>query len=223
MLLHIPGILDKSVLNTIIRILGNAQFIDGKLTAGGIARQIKNNMEVSANDNAVQKLNHIIRAQLEKSPMYMHAVLPNKTGTPIYAQYTSGMSYGKHIDAPFMGSTVRYRSDVSITIFLSEPESYKGGELVIDTPFGGQKVKLPAGDAVVYPSSSLHRVTEVTEGTRTVAITWIESLIKDPIKRQLLYEFYDSKEQLTQACNNPEKINRLTNVYVNLLRMWSET
>jgi PKHD-type hydroxylase len=133
------------------------------------------------------------------------------------------MTYGEHVDDPIMGSTgPRFRSDVSMTIFLNPPETYDGGELAIRTPFGEQRVKLPAGDAVVYPSSSLHRVTEVSRGERLVALTWIQSYVRDPAQRELLYELNLAREHLLKSAPDDAATAYLDRSYANLVRMWSD-
>jgi PKHD-type hydroxylase len=132
------------------------------------------------------------------------------------------MSYGNHVDDPIMGEGDLYRSDISVTIFLSGPDDYDGGELVIQTPFGEQFVKLPAGDAVIYPSSSVHRVAEVTRGERVVAVSWIQSMVRDPDKRALLHELNQAREKLLHDHPQAEETSRVNHAYINLVRMWSE-
>jgi PKHD-type hydroxylase len=142
---------------------------------------------------------------------------------PYYARYTAGMRYGDHVDDPIMGTDGQlYRSDVSITVFLNEPSAYDGGELAISTPFGEQLVKLPPGDAVMYPSSSRHRVAEVTRGERLVAVTWLQSLVRDPARRELLHELNTVRERLLAADAESEDAKLVNKSYVNLVRMWGD-
>jgi PKHD-type hydroxylase len=148
--------------------------------------------------------------------------MPLKVAAPYYARYTTGMSYGSHVDDPVMGEGDLYRSDISVTIFLSGPDDYDGGELVIQTPFGEQRIKLPAGDAVMYPSSSRHRVAEVTRGERVVAVSWIQSMIRDANKRALLHELNLAREKLLQEKPDAEETAQVNQAYINLVRMWSE-
>jgi PKHD-type hydroxylase len=148
--------------------------------------------------------------------------MPRRTATPYYARYMPGMSYGNHVDDPVMGQGELYRSDVSVTIFLNDPRDYTGGELCIQTPFGEQQVKLPAGEAVVYPSSSIHRVAEVTRGERLVAVSWIQSLVREPERRTLLHELNQARETLLRQQPDAPETAQVNQSYVNLVRMWSD-
>jgi PKHD-type hydroxylase len=148
--------------------------------------------------------------------------MPLKTATPYYARYTPGMSYGDHVDDPVMGVGDLYRSDLSVTIFLNGMQDYEGGELCIRTAFGEQRVKLPAGDAVLYPSSSIHHVAEVTRGERVVAVSWIQSLVRGPEQRALLHELNQARETLLQERPDAAETARVNQSYINLVRMWAE-
>jgi PKHD-type hydroxylase len=155
--------------------------------------------------------------------VYRAGALALKVATPFYARYTPGMRYGNHVDDPIMGTDEGlYRTDIAITIFLNDPANYDGGELVVNTAFGEQQVKLPAGDGVMYPASSLHRVAEVTRGERLVAVTWVQSLVRDPAQRELLYELNQARERLLKEAPDSPDTARINTVYVNLFRMWSE-
>jgi PKHD-type hydroxylase len=161
--------------------------------------------------------------KLVRHPTYIAAAFAARIAAPYYARYTEGMHYGNHIDDPVMGPpNQRYRSDISITIFLNEPDAYDGGELVISTTFGEQKVKLAAGDAVLYPSSSTHRVAEVTRGERLVAVTWLQSTVRDPAKREILYNLAQARETLIEKSPGSTELEQVSNSYVNLLRMWTD-
>ena len=161
--------------------------------------------------------------KLVQHPVYLAAALPLRIAAPYYARYTSGMQYGNHVDDPVMGPPgQRYRSDLSITVFLNNPGDYDGGELVINTSFGEQTVKLNAGDAVMYPSSSTHRVNQVTRGERLVAVTWLQSSVRDPSQRELLYRLHQARELLLANAQGKQETELVSNAYVNLVRMWSE-
>ena len=223
MLLRIPSVLDRSELDMVRRMLAGAPFVDGKLSAGQVAKRVKHNQEVDRRARELEQLNNLVMGKLVQHPVYRSAALPLRVAAPYYARYTPGMQYGDHVDDPVMGADgVLYRSDVSITIFLGDPAGYDGGELVINTPFGEQQVKLPAGDAVMYPSSSLHRVAEVTRGQRLVAVTWLQSLVRDPQRRELLYELGLAREKLLREQPGAEASERVDRSYVNLVRMWAD-
>lgn len=223
MLITIPNILDKERLTFINQTLNNAKFIDGTLSAGMAAKRVKNNEELAADDQQMQQLNNIVMGSLVQHDEFKAAAIPLRVAAPYYARYTKGMTYGDHVDDPIMGTAgQQYRSDVSTTVFLNEPDEYEGGELVITTSFGEQKIKLAAGSAVVYPSSSLHHVSEVTKGTRLVAVTWTQSMIRDPAKRELLYQLNQARESLLKNRPDDVETKQIDISYVNLFRMWSE-
>ena len=224
MLLQIPRVVSQDKLTVIRAILAKAKFVDGKLSAGMAAERVKNNEELASDAKEIQQLNNLVMGSLVQHPLYQSAALPIKIASPFYARYRPGMTYGDHVDDPIMGPPQgRYRSDVSTTVFLNEPGDYEGGELVIRTSFGDQHIKLPAGHAVVYPSSSLHHVVEVTEGERLVAVTWAQSMVRDASKRELLYDLNQARESLLKHRPEDEETKRVDVAYVNLIRMWADT
>lgn len=222
MLLRIPSILDRDQLDRVRRLLATASFVDGKLSAGATARRVKNNEELAPDAQQLSELNEIVMGSLVRHPVYLNGALPHRVAAPYYARYKSDMTYGDHIDDPVMGPGPRYRSDIAITIFLSDSESYDGGELVIHTSLGNKEVKLSAGDGIMYPASSLHHVAAVTRGERLVAATWVQSLLRDPDKRELLYELNLARETLLETRPDAEETARVNTAYVNLVRMWAE-
>lgn len=222
MLIKIEGILNTEQLKQVHQLIGAGQFIDGRKSAGKIARQQKNNQELSLDETRQRELNNIVMGSLVKHPVYQSAAMPYKTAAPYYARYAEGMAYGNHVDDPVMGQGDLYRSDLSITIFLNSPDEYDGGELAIQTAFGEQQVKLPAGDAVLYPSSSLHRVTEITQGTRLVAVSWIQSTIRGNEQRALLHDLNQAREKLLNESPDAKETAWVNQSYINLVRMWSE-
>ncbi len=223
MLVTIPNVLNKEDISVIQDLMATANFHEGTASAGNEAKRVKNNHEMFVSDVEMQRLNNLVMGKLVQNPTYIAAAFAKRIATPFYAKYSEGMSYGKHIDDPVMGPpNQRYRTDVSITIFLNDPEAYDGGELSIITAFGEQKVKLNAGDAVLYPSSSTHRVAEVTRGERLVAVTWLQSTIRDPAKREILFNLSQSREALIKSMPESTELELLSNSYVNLLRMWSD-
>ena len=223
MLISIPDILDQTQLKQIRSILDVARFVDGRLSAGLTARKVKNNEEIPADAQELSQLNHIVMNSLYNHPTYQSAVLPHRLATPFYARYSAGKAYGDHVDDPIMGPlTGRYRTDVSTTVFLNEPDEYEGGEIVIRTATGSQQIKLSAGDAITYPSGSLHHVAEVTQGTRLVAVTWAQSMIRDPDKRELLFNLHKTRESLQKKYPDDEEVLKVDHTYIILMRMWAE-
>ncbi|MEW8689989.1 MAG: Fe2+-dependent dioxygenase [Candidatus Thiodiazotropha endolucinida] len=223
MLVQIDDLLQQAQLDKIDQILAQAEFVDGKLTAGKAAQRVKNNQELKGEPRQMELLIRILTSAMANNETFRSAVLPYRMADPIFARYQPGMTYGDHVDDPLMGlSGQRFRSDVSMTIFLRESETYEGGELVVRTTFGEKRVKLPAGSAVIYPSSSLHHVAEVTKGERLVALAWIQSYVRDPAKRELLYELDQAREHLLATAPDTESTGLVDKSYANLLRMWGD-
>lgn len=223
MLLTLPKVLSADALAQVRALLAGARFIDGKLSAGSAAQRVKRNQELQRNAAQLEHLNNIVMNALVSHPVYRAAALPLHVAAPFYARYAPGMAYGSHLDDPIMGADgLVYRSDIAITVFLNEPEAYEGGELAMQTAFGAQTVKLPAGDAVMYPASSVHQVNEVTRGERLVAVTWVQSLVRDPARRELLYGLYQARETLLQRAPTAAETTHVNAAYINLVRMWSE-
>jgi PKHD-type hydroxylase len=222
MLTQIHNVLSNQALESVKAMLCDAPFVDGKLSAGIAAGRVKHNEEVAADSKILVQLNNLVMGNLVRHPHYKSAALPLRIATPFYSRYRSGMTYGDHIDDPVMGPAPQYRSDIAITIFLSSPESYDGGELVVNTSFGERRVKLPAGDAILYPASSRHRVAEVTRGERLVAVTWVQSMIRDPIRRELLFELNQAREKLLKTAPDADETRQVDQTYVNLVRMWAD-
>lgn len=223
MLLTLPGLLNEAQLDKIHEVLDRAEFVDGRLTAGFAASRVKNNLEMRQDPERMKLLIRIIMSSVGHNETFRFGALPHRVADPIFARYTPGMTYGDHVDDPIMGSQgPRFRTDVSMTIFLNPPDRYDGGELTVRTPFGDRKVKLAAGDAVLYPSSSLHHVAEVTRGERLVALTWIQSYVRDAARRELLYELNLAREALLKNAPEQETTGYVDRSYSNLLRMWAD-
>lgn len=222
MLIHLKNVLGPQQLLTVQELLSDADYVDGKLSAGLMANQVKENQELSNDNPKIAALNNIVMANLVRHKTYQRAALPLKVASPFYACYQRGMQYGEHIDDPVMGAEERYRSDLAATVFLSSPEDYQGGELIIYTDYGQQEIKYAAGDAVLYLATTRHRVAEVTSGKRLVAVTWVQSMIKDTEQRALLYQLGNAREKLLRKQPNEEHTKQIDLVYVNLVRKWSE-
>lgn len=202
--------------------LGAAPWLDGAATAAGMASDVKHNAQADAGHPIVQELTNALLARLGEDPTFTSAALPHRIFPPCFNRYARGETYGNHVDAAIMripATPEVLRSDVSSTVFLSEPDDYEGGELVITTEFGEQSVKLPAGSAVIYPSASLHRVTPVTAGTRYAAITWIQSLVASAELRATLFRLDQAIQSLVDTGNaDRAQLDNLHNVYHNLVR-----
>lgn len=223
MLIEIPALLSKKKLTEIQDILARADFVDGKLSAGQAAQRVKNNAELPQDSEQLNRLNTLVMNTLVQHPLFQNAAYPHRIASPFYAKYEQGQTYGEHIDDPVMGPAgQRYRSDISCTVFLNAPGDYEGGELTIKTQYGSQAVKLNAGCAILYPSSSLHQVTPVTSGTRLVAVTWVQSMIRQAERRELLFELNQARENLMREQPDSDITHQVDHSYVNLIRMWSE-
>ncbi len=223
MLVTIPEVLNQEDIEIINELMATANFRSGETSAGSEARRVKNNHEMFISEIETQRLNNLVMGKLVKHPTYIAAAFAARIAVPYYAKYTTGMYYGDHVDDPVMGPpNQRYRSDISITIFLNDKQAYDGGELVINTTYGQREIKLDAGDAVLYPSSSIHHVNEVTRGERLVAVTWLQSTVRDPAKREILYNLGEARNHLIENAPDSEALKHLSSSYCNLLRMWSD-
>lgn len=227
MLIPIERVLSKEEVAQFRAHLDTADWQDGLKTAGTLARSVKRNQQLQDGSELALNLgNHILR-KLGSHPPFISAALPDKIYPPKFNRYADGGTYGAHVDSALMqvpGTNITVRSDLSATLFLSEPDEYDGGELEIEGPFGVQAVKLEAGDMVLYPSSSLHRVTPVTGGARIASFFWIQSLVADEGERALLFDLDRAIQGLTPTLPADDgHLLKLTGVYHNLLRRWAVT
>ena len=223
MLIEIPAVLNDSKLENIREMLQKTPFVDGKHSAGSAAERVKNNQELKQGTSQSEYLDHLVMGTLAESPEFRSAALPYRVAQPVFARYTTGMFYGDHVDDPIMGSGMaKFRSDVSVTVFLNEPDQYDGGELIINTSFGEKRVKLAAGSAVLYPSTSVHHISEVTRGERLVAVAWVQSMIRDAEKREVLFQLDQARNNLLTNDPDAEDTKKIDRTYVNLIRMWSD-
>lgn len=222
MLVTIDGVISPEEAAAARAFMAQGEFLDGTLTAGKMAKGVKRNLELDQAGDIFKRLNAVVFEKLLRHPGFQAAALPNKTAAPFYSRYTEGMRYGAHVDNPLMGSGPYLRTDVSATLFLNDPDQYEGGELCVMTEFGEQQVKLAAGSVVVYPSSSLHHVAEVKSGARLGLIVWMQSCIRDPAKREILYRIWQSRESLLDKDPDGVDTTRIDHVYANLVRMWAE-
>jgi PKHD-type hydroxylase len=224
MLLHIPNVLSRDQVAQLRRTLDAADWVDGRETVGAQGAQVKRNEQLPDASPLRRQLGETVLAALARHPLWHAAALPLRILPPRFNRYRGDGHYGFHVDGAVMGlpNGEQLRSDVSCTLFLSDPEEYDGGELVVSDTYGEHEVKLPAGDAVVYPSSSLHRVAPVTRGTRVASFFWVQSLVRDDGRRRLLLELDSSIQRLRQTGADAEAVLRLTGIYHNLLRQWAE-
>ncbi|MDD4914319.1 MAG: Fe2+-dependent dioxygenase [Methylococcales bacterium] len=225
MLLHIENILTAEELAHIDHLLTQAEFVDGRITAGYQSTAVKNNLQLTEQSPLANKLGDLVLAALERCPQFTSAALPRRIYPPLFNRYATGMGFGNHVDNAVRGLSHPMRTDLSVTLFLSKPDDYDGGELVIDDTYGCHHVKLPAGDLVLYPASSLHRVTPVTRGARTACFFWMQSMIRDDARRRILYDMDQAiiglHRSVPNSLENPELL-RLAGCYHNLLRQWVE-
>lgn len=223
MLLLLPAVLKADELALARALLAAARFVDGRLSAGAVSRRVKNNEEMDPAAQDLERLNRVVMGSLTRHPAYRAGALPLHAASPLYARYRPGMTYGDHLDDPIMGADgLKYRSDIALTVFLNSPQEYDGGELTIHTTAGEQVVKLAAGDAVLYPAGSIHQVSPVTRGERLVAVTWVQSLVRDAGRRELLYGLNAAREKLLRDAPDAMETAQVNAAYLNLIRMWSE-
>jgi PKHD-type hydroxylase len=227
MLLRVPEVLSPAALARCRAIMEEADWADGRITAGTQSEQVKNNRQLPEDSEAARAARAIVLDALGKSALFITGALPKKTYPPLFNRYDgSANAFGNHIDnsvrtSPITGAWVR--TDLSATLFLSEPEEYDGGELVIEDTFGSQSVKLAAGDLILYPASSVHRVEPVTRGSRLASFFWIESMVRDDGQRRLLFDLDMSILTLRGTEGDTPPVVKLTGCYHNLLRMWADT
>ena len=223
MLLQIPNVLKPEELAELRGLLAGATFEDGGVTAGSVAREVKKNLQVPMASEAGRKGGAIVLEALRRNGMFFSSSLPHRIHGPIFNRYDTGMTYGEHVDNALMGTPVSVRSDVAATLFLTPPEDYDGGELTVHDSYGAHRIKLVAGNMIVYPATSRHRVEPITRGSRVSVVMWIQSLVRDEMHRRLLFEMDVAIGSLRKAKGSDKEVATLTSVYHNLVRLWSET
>lgn len=226
MLIAIPELLTPEAVARIRGLIDAAEWVDGNVTSGHQSALAKRNEQLPEDSAAAREAGAIILDALGKSALFFAAALPLKVFPPLFNRYGEGQTFGTHVDNAIRiqrGSEFRIRSDLSITVFLESPEAYDGGELLIEDHYGVQQVKLPAGHAVLYPSSSLHKVTPVTRGRRVASFFWLQSMIRDDSARRILFDLDQSVQRLTGELGGGDRsVIELTGVYHNLLRRWAD-
>lgn len=226
MLIAIPDLLDPATLASLRRTIDAAEWIDGNATSGHQSALAKQNEQLPEDSAAAKAAGKVILDALGRSPLFFAAALPLKVFPPLFNRYGVGQTFGVHVDSAIRiqrGTDFRIRSDLSMTVFLEDPAAYDGGELVIEDQFGVQRVKLPAGHAVLYPSSSLHKVEPVTRGRRVASFFWLQSMVRDDGARRILFDLDQSVQRLTGQLGGADRsVIELTGVYHNLLRRWAD-
>jgi PKHD-type hydroxylase len=226
-LICIPDVLNTKQVAAFRSVLDKAEWVDGRVTAGAQSASVKRNGQLPENSAEAQQLGNIVLDALAQTPLFVSAALPLRIFPPLFNRYGKGQFFGTHVDNAIRaipGTAMRIRTDLSATLFLSEPESYEGGELVIEDNYGVQEVKLPAGHMVLYPSTSLHHVNEVTKGERVSAFFWMQSMVREDSRRSLLFDLDQSIQELAgeKGVEDPLAV-KLSGIYHNLVRQWAET
>lgn len=225
MLIHISGVLSKQQVAEFRQRLSTANWVDGRATVGVQGAQVKRNRQLSVDDPVARQLGEVILSSLYSNPLFMAAALPLRTVPPLFNSYEGGEHYGLHVDGAVRmvpGTNLSLRTDVSSTLFLSEPDEYDGGELVVQDTYGSHEVKLPAGDLILYASTSLHKVEPVTRGARVCSFFWTQSMVRDGWQRNMLYELDTNIQALREQVGDNAQVLGLTGHYHNLLRQWSQ-
>ena len=226
MLIPIPDLLDAAGVAAIRDLIDAADWVDGNITSGHQSALAKHNLQLPEDSLAAKRAGQMILDALGQSPLFIAAALPLRIFPPLFNSYAGGQSFGVHVDNAVRiqaGTGLRVRSDLSITLFLERPEAYEGGELTVETQFGVQQVKLPAGHAVLYPSSSLHRVEPVTAGRRVASFFWMQSMVRDDFSREQLFRLDTTIQRLSAEKGGEDRsVIELTSLYHNLLRRWAD-
>lgn len=225
MMVRVPAVLSPDQVAHCVDVLSRTQWVDGKVTAGAQSAQVKNNLQIPENAPAARELGEIILRALGTNEIFTSAALPLRVFPPLFNRYDEGMTFGTHIDNSIRfasGTPVRFRTDLSATLFLSPPESYDGGELVVEDTFGEIAVKLEAGDMVLYPGTSRHHVRAITRGSRWASFFWIQSMVREDSRRAILYDLDNAIRSLRARDGDCAEAVQLTGVYHNLVRQWAE-
>jgi len=225
MLLHVPKVLTDAQVARCRELMERASWVDGRVTAGHQSARAKDNLQIPEGSPEAREMGDMIVAALERNPLFISAALPQRVFPPLFNCYRPGMTFGAHVDNAIRqvtGTPFRIRIDLATTLFLTRPEEYDGGELVVEDTYGAHSVKLPAGDLILYPATSLHRVTPVTRGARLSSFFWIQSMVRDDGRRALLFDFDMAINQVNQAVPDHAGVVALTSCYHNLLRQWAD-
>ncbi|WP_035055511.1 Fe2+-dependent dioxygenase [Andreprevotia chitinilytica] len=225
MMLHIPAVLTREQVTEFCRLLDQATWVDGKVTAGYQSARVKNNHQLAEGSPLARQLGHTIETALAQAPLFISAALPHKIVPPLFNRYGEGETFGNHVDNAIRKGNrhgEHLRTDLSCTLFLSDPDDYDGGELSVDDLYGTHSAKLPAGDLILYPSTSLHRVEPITRGVRVASFFWVQSMVRDDWQRTMLFNLDTTIQKLKRKTGDCDEVVALTSHYHNLLRLWAE-
>ena len=225
MLISIPDVLTSQQVAHARELLYQAEWVDGRVTAGHQSSKTKDNMQIPEGHPVARQLGEMVLTALGSNPLFLSAALPKHVFPPLFNRYSGGQSFGTHVDNAIRqvpGSGARIRTDISATLFFANPDEYDGGELCVEDTYGVQQVKLPAGHMVLYPATSLHHVTPVTRGARICSFFWIQSMIRDERARQMLFEMDSAIQSLRRQVGDSSEIVTLTGLYHNLVRRWAD-
>lgn len=221
MILCVSDVIDRGAVADLRATVASGVFVDGVLSSGWASRLVKNNEQLGAGP-ALEAAQKTVIAALTSNPVFTSSVLPRKFAPPLFARYVPGMQFGTHMDNPIIGPD-HLRTDVSVTLFLSDPDDYEGGELVMETTGGEAAYKLPAGAAISYPTTVLHRVEPVTRGTREVAVTWVQSLVRRAEHREILFDLDRVARSIFERDGKTEEFDLINKSSANLKRMWVDS
>ena len=225
MLLQVPNVLTAEQVASCRKTLEAAEWVDGQITAGHQSARAKNNLQLREDLREAKQLGDVVLAALERNPLFMSAALPLKVFPPLFNRYENGQSFGNHVDnavRQVTGTPHRVRTDLSATLFFSNPDEYDGGELVVEDTYGVHSVKLPAGHLILYPASSVHHVRPVTRGARFASFFWVQSMVRDDGERTMLFDLDVAIQRLMDDVAEHRSVVELTSLYHNLLRRWAD-
>jgi PKHD-type hydroxylase len=225
LLLLVPHVLTAAQVARCRELMARAAWVDGRITAGHQSARAKHNLQIAESSPEAREMGDLIVGALERNPLFVSAALPLRVFPPLFNRYEGGMTFGAHVDNAVRqvpGTALRVRTDLSVTLFLSRPDEYDGGELVVEDVYGTHAVKLPAGDLILYPATSLHRVNPVTRGARLASFFWVQSMVRDDGRRSLLFDLDMAINQVAQALPDHAGVVALTSCYHNLLRQWAD-
>ena len=223
MMLIIRDLLAEKDVDQLVEQIADIEFVDGRVTAGPVASTVKNNLQAPRDDPRVEQASSTIQSALQRNDRFRLFALPQRVLPPMFSRYQEGMSYGDHVDNAVMFSPVAVRTDLAATVFLNAPDEYEGGELLIHADSSPRPIKLARGSAIVYSASSIHRVEEVKSGYRLVAVTWIQSLVRDPAQRAILYDLSTLSRELRAKDADAMHVRAVGKARANLMRMWADT